>query len=104
MEEKFAQKPKCRVSLSGVKTITLRKKNIGAPHCEWVERWLEQSCRERGLPLSLVCGDFVAKAGSLMDAKQVIDLLERLRIDFNHYFPETEETTKEEEWDFLKSI
>ena len=83
-EEKLPKKAKCRVTGGMAKTLLGRKAN--AFQCGWVERWLEQFCRENSYPLCIVAEGYDGLV-RFLSPERAEEVLTRLRTDFETSFP-----------------
>ena len=88
-ELKKFKKPKCVISRSCVKRITLRK-DVDKLGCEWVARWIEQLIRENAYPSPLLDDDFDYLLGKYFDVPKALSIVEQLRNDYRKAFPLTE--------------
>jgi hypothetical protein len=58
-----------------------------APDIPWLERWVEQLCRENSWPMQLLHNDFTSRLGGLLEAQVAMKVLERLRADYKAAHP-----------------
>ena len=96
-KKKVAEVKKPRNPFSkGVARTILKCK--GAPDVAWLQREVEQMCREHCLPMSLVGNDFMTHLGTLFEATAAQRILENLRLRYktSHPFSEVLETADAE--------
>ena len=83
-EEKPPKKVKCRVSGAMAKALLARR--VNAFQCGWVERWLEQFCRENSYPLCIVAEGYDGLFRFFSPAKAE-EVMARMRDEFERSFP-----------------
>jgi hypothetical protein len=91
--EKF-KKPRPVFTKGSARAIVLCK---GPPDLEWLQRDIEQLCRENCWPMSLIANDFLTKLGNLFEAKVALAILEGIRARYaaSHPFQAVKDTDLE---------
>jgi hypothetical protein len=79
-------KPKCVISASHAKKI-LNSVLADSPICEWVERWIDDFVRGHSYPPQLRSDEFYALLPTYFDPTKVLEVLEKIRVDFHQAFP-----------------
>ena len=96
--EKF-KKPKTVFTKGVARSILLCK---GAPDIGWLEREIEQLCRENCWPLNqLLHNDFMTRLGTLLETRHALIILESLRRRYAAAHPFTEKI--DDDLDFVAS-
>lgn len=83
-EEEVIKKPRPKLSPGAAKAIV---GITAAPDIPWIERAIEQLCRENSWPLQLLCNEFTSRLGGLLEPQAALNTLERLRADYRTAHP-----------------
>lgn len=83
-EEETIKKPRPKLSPGAAKAIVGIRT---APDIPWIERAIEQLCRENSWPLQLLCSEFTSRLGGLLEPQAALNTLERLRADYRAAHP-----------------
>ena len=73
------KKPKCPISKGAAKAILGIS---GEPDMPWLLYWIENLCRNRSLPLSFLSSEFISHIGRILEPKDALDVLERVRREY----------------------
>lgn len=77
--EKPFKKPKWPISKGAAKSILDITTDPDVP---WLCAWIENLCRNNCWPLSLLSSDFIGLMGRLLDPKDALDVLTRVRREY----------------------
>lgn len=74
------------LSNASVKRICLAR-HSDKESCYWLERWIQQFVRECSYPPQLISDDFYSLLSRYFEAKKIVEILEKVRIDYKRAFP-----------------
>jgi hypothetical protein len=84
-EEEVIKHERCKVSKGAAKSIVAAK-SMDDGGARWVERWITQFVQENSYPPQLCSGDFVALLGKWLDPAKGLEVLTRIRKEYEHAF------------------
>ena len=85
-EEEVIKQERCKISKGAAKSI-VSAKSMDDGGARWVERWITQFVQENSLSRPQFCsGDFVAMLGKWLDPVKGLEVLTRIRKEYEHAF------------------
>lgn len=73
-----------KISVGKAKQILNRRDE---PDVKWLINYIENICRSNSYPLQMVSNDFLIFVGMLFDSKRAIQIVDKLRDEYNKVHP-----------------